>query len=110
MNRRLEELALRKQVLQARSTLHRLEIQSEVQSIGGSLSWVGTSVKTATPWSIGTSLAGLALRSIASGRVGRVLALTSGLLLLVKLTRIGIRLIGETGAADDVPIPSAGEG
>ena len=110
MNKRLEELALRKKVLQARSALHRLEIQSHLQSIGGSLSWLSSGVKTASFWSVGSWLAGGALRRIASGRAGRILALTSGLLLLVRLTRLGIRLIGGSGAAEDVPTPSAGEG
>jgi hypothetical protein len=109
MNKRLTDLAQRKKVLQARSTLHRLEMQSALQSIGGGLSWVAAGARSASFWSVGSWVAGWALRRI-GGRAGRVLALTSGVLLLVKLTRIGIRLMGASGASDDVPIPSAGEG
>jgi hypothetical protein len=93
MNRSLEDLALRKQVLQARSTLHRLQIQRDFQSIGDSLGWVRTGTKVVTALSIRTGLLGLALRRVTGSPIGQAVALSSGFFLLMKVAGLGLRLL-----------------
>jgi hypothetical protein len=69
MNSALEHLALRKQLLQARSTLYRLRIRSELDAMHGSLSW--------------------ALRH---SRLARALGLAARVLLFARLARSASRL------------------
>jgi len=106
MNKSVEELALRKQVLVAKSTLHRLEMQRAAQGIGESLGWVRTGAKVATSLSVRAGLLGLALRRVADNPVGQAVALTSGLILLSKVASLGLRLIRGSAArpaAKDAP-------
>jgi hypothetical protein len=114
MTRRIEEIALRKKLLLARSTLHRLEIQSGLRSLGENLHWLGLGPRTASSASLGSRWWTPALWRIAGSLLGRGVALTSGALLFVKLVRIVLGFFrkpeGQPGAADDVPTPSAGEG
>lgn len=93
MSRSLDEMALRKQVLQARSTLHRLQIQRDFQAVGDSLGWLRTGMKAVTSLSIRTGLLGLALRRVTGSPVGQAVALSSGVLLLAKVASLLLRLV-----------------
>lgn len=92
MNSSLEEMALRKKVLQARSALHRLEIQRHLQGIDESLGWIRTGAKTLGSLSVRTGLLGLALRRATGSPVGQAVALTSGLVLLSKIAGLAFQL------------------
>jgi hypothetical protein len=93
MNKSLQELALRKQVLQAKSNLQRLQVQRHAQALGESLSWLRTGAKAVSSLSVGSGLLGLALRRATGSPVGQAVALTSGLLLLSKVAGLALRLL-----------------
>lgn len=101
MSRPLDELALRKQVLQARSTLQRLQIRRDFQALEDSLGWVRTGMKVVTSLSIRTGLLGLALRRVTGSPVGQAVALSSGVLLLAKVGSLVLRLL--RGSGDSSP-------
>ncbi len=104
MSKALEEIALRKQMLQARSALCRVEIESGLQALGASIPWLGIGPKAAEPEPLWAWLAGTALRRLAGGGLGRGLAFTTGALLAVKVARLVIGLFTRSAAA-----PGAGE-
>ena len=101
MSRSAEELALRKKVLQAQATLNRLQVQRDVQAISGSLGWIRAGGRFMGALSVQTGLLGLALRRVAGGPVGQAVAFSSGLLVLSKIVRLGLRLLypGEASAS-----------
>jgi hypothetical protein len=105
MNKALEDLALRKKVLQAQATLSRLEVQRDVQAIGGSLGWMRTGARFVGSLSVQTGLLGLALRRVAGSPVGQAVAFSSGLVVLTKILRLGMRLLRAEPpeSARDVP-------
>ncbi|MFI5401226.1 MAG: hypothetical protein ACHQZQ_09275 [SAR324 cluster bacterium] len=99
MNKSWEELALRKKVLVAKSTLQRLEIRRDLQGIADSLGWVRTGAKAVGSFSARAGLLGLALRRVAGSPVGQAVAFTSGLVLLSRVASLGLRLLRGSGAA-----------
>lgn len=104
MSKSIEEIALRKKVLLAKSTLHRLEMQRNAQGVAASLGWVRKGAKVVSSLSVQTGLLGLALRRVTGSPVGQAVALTSGLILLSKVARLGLQLIRPSGTR------SAGQG
>jgi hypothetical protein len=106
MNRTLEDLALRKKVLQAQATLNRLEVQRDVQAIGGSLGWMRTGARFMGSLSVQTGLLGLALRRVAGSPIGQAVAFSSGLIVLTKILRLVMGLLRGAeppASARDVP-------
>ena len=99
MSKSMDELALRKQVLQAKSTLHRLEIQRHAQGVGDSLGWMRTGAKVVGSLSVQTGLLGLAMRRVTGSPVGQAVALTSGFVLLSKIAGLVLRLIRSSGSS-----------
>ena len=97
MSKSMEELALRKKVLQAKSNLHRLEIQRYAQGVGDSLGWMKTGAKVVGSLSMQTGLLGLAMRRVTGSPVGQAVALTSGFVLLSKIAGLVFRLIRNSG-------------
>jgi hypothetical protein len=97
MSSSLKDLALRKKVLQARSTLHRLQVQRDLQAIGDSLGWLRTGTKALTSLSLRAGLLGLALRRVTGSPVGQAVALSSGLVLLTRVASLGLRLLRGMG-------------
>jgi hypothetical protein len=93
MNKTAEELILRKQVLIAKSDLHRLQVQRGVQGIANSLGWIGTGAKVASSLSLRTGLLGLVVQRVTGSPLGQAAALTGGLLLLSKIATAGFRMI-----------------
>jgi len=97
MNRRLQELAAHKQVLQGRSTLHRLEFQRDLLGLADSLHWLRTGARAVSTLSAGSAVLGGALKKIVGNPIGGLLALSSGVLLLVRLAGLGVRLLSGSG-------------
>jgi hypothetical protein len=93
MGKLLEDLALRKQVLQAQATLHRLEVRRDMQAIAASLGWLRAGAQFMGSLSVQTGLLGLALRRVAGSPVGQAVAFSSGLLVLSRIVSLGLRLI-----------------
>jgi hypothetical protein len=95
MSRRTEARALRKKLLLARSTLHRLEIRKDLLAIGNS-------------WNLGGGRReGFSLRNwlfdalvgrIASAPVARILGVLTGVISLAQVLRIGTAIAREAGA------------
>ena len=93
MNRTLETLAQRKQILQARSTLCRLRIRSELNAMHDRLSWARAGVAAAVSSPIiSSTVTGLALYGVAHGRLGRWLMLAAQALLLARLAGAAVNL------------------
>ena len=87
MNKSLENLALRKQLLRARSTLCRLRIRCEFNAMRDTLSWARTGVM-AVALPLRSAILGLALFGVSRSRLARLLALAARMLLLARLASI----------------------
>lgn len=88
MNKPLENLALRKQLLQARSTLCRLRVRYEVNAMRDRLSWARAGVRAAKALPVRSAVLGLALYAVPHSRLARLLALAARMLLLARLASI----------------------
>jgi hypothetical protein len=93
MNNSLEYLALRKQLLQARSTLYRLRIRHEVDAARNSLGWAQAGVMAAKALTLRATVLGLALHGVPHGRLARWLALAARVVLLAKAAGSAVRLL-----------------
>ena len=98
MNRSLDELALRKQLLQARSALYRLRIRRELDALRDRLSWTRAAVTAASALPVGSAMLGLALYGVTQSRLARLARLAAPVLLLARLARVAIRRIGSRPA------------
>ena len=105
MGKTLEDLALRKKVLQAQATLNRLEVQRDLQAIGGSLGWIRTGARFMGSLSVQTGLLGLALRRVAGSPVGQAVAFSSGLIVLSKIVRLVLRVLHPEAPASTADRP-----
>lgn len=88
MNKSLENLALRKQLLRARSTLFRLRIRCEFNAMRDTLSWARTGVMAVKALPLRSAILGLALFGVSRSRLARLLALAARMLLLARLASI----------------------
>ncbi|HLQ27202.1 MAG TPA: hypothetical protein VK138_15165 [Acidiferrobacterales bacterium] len=93
MTKSLEQLALRKELLQARSALYRLKILHELHVIGGNLDWVHGGMAVATSLPVRSILFGLALQRVGYDRVARLLAVASRVMLFAKVTSIAVNIL-----------------
>jgi len=91
MNRSLEELALRKELLQARSALYRVKIQQEMNAVSKNLQWTKVGVKVITSYPIRSALLGFTFKYLRR-RTPRLLAFASGAVMFVKLAGVVNRL------------------
>jgi hypothetical protein len=82
-NDTLAELALRKELLQKRSSYYRLQIAQEIVSIKKSISWTPTNILTS--WPAKSLFWALALRHIGHSRIARVLSLSSRAILVAQV-------------------------
>lgn len=105
MNSRVKDLALKKQLLQARSTLYRLRIQHDLNRVTEALTWAQAGVRIAKLLPLRSGLFGLALRALGQGRLARMLRFASRVLLFAKLTGIVITVVRKS--ADHQPPPPA---
>ncbi len=93
MNKALENLALRKQLLQARSTLCRLKIRYEVDAVHANLSWARAGVRAFRALPVRSTLFDLALYGMARSRLARLLKLAAQVLLFARLASIAASLL-----------------
>lgn len=91
MSKALEVLALRKQLVQARSSLYRHRIQYEISTMRDALSWTRAGVMAVKALPVSISVVGLALAGVPHSRMGRMLALAARVLLLAKLAIVAVR-------------------
>lgn len=99
MNRSLEELALRKQLLQARSKLYRLRMRRELDAVHGTLGWARAGAMAARALPVRSAVLGLALYGAAHARLARLLALAARMLLLARLATAAYKLLQKPLAA-----------
>ncbi len=90
MNKAREDLALRKQLLQARSTLCRLRIRHELNTFHDTLGWTRRVVTAVTATPVRAAAFGLALYGVSRTPLARVLALAVRMLLLGRLAKLAL--------------------
>ena len=95
-NSSLATLELRKQVLQARSTLYRLRIQHEVHTLRGHFGWTRAGIGALTTYPVRSALLGIALQTIPHGRLARILALAARVLLIAKVACLATAMLQRT--------------
>ena len=106
MNKSLDTLALRKQLLQARSTLCRLRLGYEVNAMLDAQSWARAAVMAVRARPVWSAVVlGLALYGVAHGRLARLLTLAARMLFLAKSASVAINLLRKPS----VPPPSVRE-
>jgi hypothetical protein len=98
MNKSFENLALRKQLLQARSTLCRLRIRHELNAMHDTLSWARAGVMAVKGLPVRSAVLGLALYAVPHGRRARLLTLAARMLLLARLASIVANLLRKPSA------------
>jgi hypothetical protein len=98
MNKSLENLALRKQLLQARSTLCRLRIRYELNAMHDTLNWARAGVMAVKALPVRSIVFGLALYGVAHSRLARLLTLAARMLLLARLASIAVNLLRKPSA------------
>lgn len=101
MSEKLSELAVRKQLLLARSSLIRLQIRHQLYSARSGVSWVNVGVHAATSAPVRSAVFGLILSRLGHNRVARVLAIASKAILFAKIT--GVALDIKRGLHRDSP-------
>jgi hypothetical protein len=92
MSKTLDELAARKQLLIARSTLTRLQIQSELLGLRDSVSWTRIGLRAATSAPVRSAMFGLALSRLGHNRMARLLGLASKVILAAKMTGVAVAI------------------
>ncbi|HQQ63245.1 MAG TPA: hypothetical protein PLF22_06695 [Pseudomonadales bacterium] len=97
MNETLDEIALRKQFILARSAFERLQIHHELHGLRKRLGWVGAGVATAGSMPVKSAILGLAIAKLGHGRIASVLSIASGTLLLAKVVGTVISLVKKPG-------------
>jgi hypothetical protein len=90
VSRALDDLAARKQLLIARSTLARLQVQSELLGLRESVSWTRIGLKAATSAPVRSALFGLAVSRLGHNRMARLLGLASRVILIAKMTGVAV--------------------
>ena len=98
MNKSLENLALRKQLLRARSTLCRLRIRHELNTMRESLSWARAGVTAVKALPVRSAVLGLALYGVPHSRLARLLTLAARTLLLARLASIAASILRKPSA------------
>jgi hypothetical protein len=92
VSRSLDDLAARKQLLIARSTLARLQMQSDLLGLRESVSWTRIGLKAATSAPVRSALFGLALSRLGDNRVASLLGLASKAILFAKMTGVAVAI------------------
>jgi hypothetical protein len=98
MNKSLENLALRKQLLRARSTLCRLKIRHELNAVLDSLSWARAGATAVKALPVRSAVLGLALYGVSHSRLARLLTLAARTLLLARLASIAASMLRKPSA------------
>lgn len=98
MNKTLADLALKKELLQARSALYRLQIRRELDSVSNMLSWAQAGAKMARSLPVRSGLYSLALQALGQGRVARLLRFASRVIFFAKLTNIALAMLRKSAA------------
>jgi hypothetical protein len=93
VSKALDDLALKKQLLQARSTLYRLRIRRDLGEITNALDWLGTGIGVAASLPVPSGLFRLALQALGEGRIARVVRFASRVILFARITSVAIALL-----------------
>jgi len=90
MSEKSELLAQRKQLLLARSSLGRLQIQHQVGNVYASVSWTRIGIRAATSLPVRSALFGLVVSRLGDSRVAQLISLASKVILFAKMTGVAI--------------------
>lgn len=103
MIKSIEILALRRQLLQARATLSRAQIRSELDALQDPQRWAQAGVTAVKTHPVRYTLIGLALYGVARGRLQRWLVPAARTLLLTGFSRIVMNLMGKPSVPPSRP-------
>jgi hypothetical protein len=92
MSKSLDELALRKQLLQARSALYRLKIHQEFGVVRESFQWTNIGAKVITSLPVRSRVLGFILRNLRGNKGARVLAFAGKMIVFAKAAGLLMRL------------------
>lgn len=110
MSEKLQDLAVRKQLLLARSALIRLQIRHQLHGMRGGVSWANVGMRAVNSAPVRSALFGLALSRLGHNRVARVLAIASKAILFAKITGVALdikRGLQRAESVEDVPVEKA---
>lgn len=93
MSESAELLALRKELILARSALYRLKIGGEVVALRESLSWARAGLSVAGSVPVRNLAFGLMLSGLGGGRLARFIALASRTLVVARLAVVAIGML-----------------
>ncbi len=103
MIKSIEILALRRQLLQARATLYRAKIRSELDALQDPLRWAQAGVTAVKNHPVRYTLIGLALVGLSHGRLQRWLMPGTRTLLLTRFARVVMNLMGKPSVPPSRP-------
>ncbi len=87
MSKTIEELRLKKDLLQAKSTLYRLKVHRDIQNIEGKLHWVGVGAQVVKSIPFRSTLLSYLLKSGRQAGVAKVLGFSAKVILFAKITK-----------------------
>lgn len=93
MNRPVEDLALRKQLLLARSSLCRLKIRHDVEIVRGGLTWQHAGAVAVRSYPVRSGAFFLATEYLGHDRMARLLANAGRALAIARVARLAIELL-----------------
>ena len=93
MSKALDNLALKKQLLQARSTLYRLRIRRDLREMTNALDWAQAGVGVAASLPVRSGLFRLALQAMGEGRIARVVRFASRAILFARITGVVVAML-----------------
>jgi hypothetical protein len=93
MSKTLDNLALKKQLLQARSSLYRLRIHRDIMEMTSALDWVQTGAGVVASLPVRSGLFSLAMQAMGQWRIARVIRFASRVIVVARITRVAIALL-----------------
>ena len=93
MSKALDNLALKKQLLQARSSLYRLRIRRDIMEMTSALDWMQTGAGVVASLPVRSGLLSLAMQAMGQGRIARVIRFASRVILFARITGVVVAML-----------------
>ncbi|MDO8412553.1 MAG: hypothetical protein Q7S51_02060 [Gallionellaceae bacterium] len=103
MSKLLETLSMRKDLLQARSAIYRMQMYQDINAINEKLAGVRAAVISSHP--MRSLLAGLVLQYLGHSRLARMLSWAGKVLMVIKVASVVVKLYRSSSAAKTEPEP-----
>ena len=99
MSKTIEELRLKKDVLQAKSTLYRLKVHRDIQNIEGKLHWVGVGAQIVKSIPFRSTLLSYFLKSGRHVGVSKALGFSAKIILFAKIAKTVLSFLKRSKSA-----------